>query len=43
MERIKEKGILLAPTTGRLQSEYLGAQIEREVDLMISFGVLDRA
>lgn len=41
MERIKEKGILLAPTTGRLQSEYLGTQIEREVDLLTEMGLVD--
>lgn len=35
MERTREKGILLAPTVGRQQSEYLGPQIERELDLLI--------
>ena len=34
MERTKEKGILLAPTIGRQQSEYLGPMIERELDLL---------
>ena len=35
LERAKEKGILLAPTIGRQQSEYLGPLIEREADLLI--------
>jgi hypothetical protein len=34
MERTREKGILLAPTMGRQQSEYLGPLIEREVDIL---------
>lgn len=34
MERIKEKGILLAPTVGRQQSEYLGPMIGRELDIL---------
>lgn len=34
MERVKEKGILLAPTIGRQQSEYLGPLIERELDVL---------
>lgn len=32
MERTREKGILLAPTVGRQQDEYLGPMIERELD-----------
>jgi hypothetical protein len=35
VERAKEKAILLAPTLGRQQSEYLGPMIEREIDLLI--------
>jgi hypothetical protein len=35
MERTREKGILLAPTIGRQQSEYLGPLIEREIDLLM--------
>ncbi len=31
IERTNEKGILLAPTVGRQQSEYLGPLIEREI------------
>jgi len=34
IERTKEKGILLAPTVGRQQSEYLGPLIERELDVL---------
>ncbi len=37
MERAKEKGILLAPTIGRQQSEYLGPMIDRELDILSSF------
>lgn len=34
LERTREKGILLAPTIGRQQSEYLGPMIERELDVL---------
>lgn len=34
IERVREKGILLSPTMGRQQSEYLGPMIERELDLL---------
>src|SRR5271166_1711781 len=34
IERANEKGILLAPTMGRQQSEYLGPTIHREIDLL---------
>lgn len=40
MERTREKGILLAPTIGRQQSEYLGPLIEREVDVLVRQGLL---
>jgi hypothetical protein len=40
MERTREKGILLAPTIGRQQSEYLGPLIEREVDLLVRQGLM---
>lgn len=40
MERTKEKGILLTPTVGRQQSEYLGPLIERELDLLARQGLL---
>ena len=34
LERTREKGILLAPTVGRQESEYLGPMIEREIDVL---------
>ena len=34
IERAREKGALLSPTMGRQQSESLGPQIERELDLL---------
>jgi hypothetical protein len=40
IERTNEKGILLAPTVGRQQNEYLGPMIDRELDLMASIGLL---
>jgi hypothetical protein len=36
IERTNEKGILLAPTVGRQQSEYLGPMIDRELDVLAS-------
>ncbi len=40
LERTREKGILLAPTIGRQQDEYLGPMIERELDILARQGVL---
>lgn len=40
MERTREKGILLAPTVGRQQSEYLGPNIDRELDILAQQGQL---
>lgn len=40
LERTKEKGLLLAPTIGRQQSEYLGPMIERELDVLSALGLL---
>lgn len=40
IERTNEKGILLAPTVGRQQSEYLGPMTDREMDLLSFFHVL---
>lgn len=40
LERAKEKGILIAPTVGRQESERLGPQIERELDCMSQQGLL---
>lgn len=34
IERTNEKGILLAPTVGRQQDEYLGPMIDRELDIL---------
>lgn len=40
LERTREKGILLAPTLGRQQSEYLGPMIDRELDILSRQGLL---
>lgn len=40
MERVAEKASLLSPTMGRLQSEFLGPCIEREIDLLDEMGML---
>lgn len=40
MERTREKGILIAPTFGRIQAEYLGALIERELDILLQLKLL---
>lgn len=40
IERTREKGILLAPTVGRQQSEYLGQMIPREIDVLADQGIL---
>ena len=40
IERTNEKGILLAPTLGRQQSEYLGPLIHRELDILSRQGKL---
>lgn len=40
LERVREKGILIAPTTGRMQAEFLGPLIERELDLLGRLGML---
>ena len=39
-ERTREKGILLAPTVGRQQSEYLGPCVDRELDILSRQGRL---
>lgn len=38
MERAQEKGMLLGPLMGRMQSEFLGPLIERELDLLARQG-----
>lgn len=40
LERAREKGMLLAPTSGRLQAEWLGTLIEREILLLAKQGLL---
>lgn len=40
IELVNEKGILVAPTLGRQETEYLGPMIERELDLLNSLGLL---
>jgi hypothetical protein len=40
IERVREKGALLAPTAGRQQSECLGVLIDRELDLLNEQGML---
>lgn len=40
VEIMNQKGILLAPTIGRQQSEYLGPLIDRELDLAAQMGLL---
>ena len=42
LERVREKGILLAPTMGRQQSEFLGPLIDRELDLLVRQGLIRR-
>jgi hypothetical protein len=41
IEIINEKGILIAPTLGRQESEYLGPNTVREMDVMADIGALD--
>lgn len=40
LERAREKGMLLAPTMGRQQSELLGPLVERELDILARQGLL---
>lgn len=40
LEKAQEKGALLSPTLGRIQEEYLGPLIEREMDILASEGLL---
>lgn len=40
VEIAREKGILVAPTLGRVQDEHLGSVIERETDILSRQGVL---
>ncbi len=40
IERVAEKTALLAPTMGRMQSEFLGPCTEREIDLLAEMGLM---
>lgn len=40
IELVNEKGILVAPTLGRQETEYLGPMIERELDVLGSLSLL---
>lgn len=40
LQRAQEKGVLLAPTLGRTQTELLGPMIERELDILVEAGQL---
>jgi hypothetical protein len=40
LERAREKGMLIAPTAGRIETEFLGPMLEREIDLMGQQGLL---
>ncbi len=40
MERVAEKAALLSPTMGRMQTEFLGPNIEREIDVLDEIGAL---
>ena len=40
LERVREKGVLLSPTLGRQESEYLGYITERELELLGEQGLL---
>ena len=42
IERTAEKGILLAPSMGRQQDEYLGSLIPRELDVLAQLDMLPR-
>lgn len=41
MERVREKGALIAPIGGRLRTEFLGPMIDRELDILAHAGVID--
>ena len=40
LERVQEKGVLLAPAVGRIETELLGPMIEREIDILARAGRL---
>ncbi len=40
LERAREKGMLLAPTVGRQETEYLGPMISREIEVLTQQGLV---
>lgn len=40
LEIVREKGVLVAPTAGRIESEFLGSMLEREIDLLGQQGLM---
>ncbi len=40
IERTHEKGILISPTLGRQETEYLGPKIDRELDVLANQGLI---
>lgn len=40
LEIVRERGVILSPTAGRQETEYLGPMIEREIDLASQQGLL---
>lgn len=40
LERVREKGMLLAPTVGRQESEYVGPMVERDIEVLALQGLL---
>lgn len=42
IERVSEKGQILAPTMGRQESEYVGPMVDRELDVLFRQGVPQR-
>lgn len=42
IERVAEKAALLSPTMGRLQAEFLGPMVEREIDVFDEMGILPK-
>ena len=42
IERVSEKGMILAPTIGRQEAEYVGPMVERELDVLFRQGIPQR-
>ncbi len=43
MQKVQEKGALLGPIGGRIQAEFLGPMIERELDILFAAGVISQS